>query len=121
MFQSNYINKAVMEVEPDEAGSNPSIGYQCLRNDITDNAAHIWTCPVIKCWSKLAMSQCSSKQNYKEKSCNYSLRKMHFSPISPMKMFLSMLKLAWEPNDVIVYIVIKRYEAKTRLFEFFIK
>jgi len=38
-----------------------------------------------------------------------------------MKMFLSMLKLAWEPNDVIVYIVIKRYEAKTRLFEFFIK
>ena len=111
MFQSNYINKAVMEVEPDEAGSNPSIGYQCLRNDITDNAAHIWTCPVIKCWSKLAMSQCSSKQNYKEKSCNYSLRKMHFSPISPMKMFLSMLKLAWEPNvnDVTVYIVIKRF------------
>jgi hypothetical protein len=57
------------------------------------------------------MSQCSSKQNYKEKSCNYSLRKMHFSPISPMKMFLSMLKLAWEPNvnDVTVYIVIKRF------------
>ena len=109
MFQSNYINKAVMEVEPDEAGCNPRIGYQCLRNDITDNAAHIWTCLVIKCWSKLAISQCSSKQNYKEKSCNYSLRKMHFSPISPTKMFLSMLKLVWELNDVIVYIVIKRF------------
>jgi hypothetical protein len=56
MFQSNYINKAVMEVEPDEAASNPTIGYHCLRNDITDNAAHIWTCQVIKCWSKLAIS-----------------------------------------------------------------
>jgi hypothetical protein len=34
---------------------------------------------------------------------------MHFSPISPTKMFLSMLKLVWELNDVIVYIVIKRF------------
>lgn len=36
-----YIDEAIVEVKPSEAGSNPGIGLQSLLNDSTHNAGGI--------------------------------------------------------------------------------
>lgn len=53
--QDTYIDKAVMEMKPNKAGTNSGIALQRIVDDTTDDARHVWTCFIIKCWGKLSM------------------------------------------------------------------
>lgn len=50
-----YIDKAVMEVKPNEASANSGICRQSLFDDSTYDVGHVWTRCIIECWTQLAM------------------------------------------------------------------
>ena len=50
-----YIDKAVMEMKPNEATANSGICQQSLFDDSTYDVGHVWTRCIIECWTQLAM------------------------------------------------------------------
>ena len=50
-----YINKTVMEMKPDEAGTDPDIGRERFLKHILDNVQYIRACGRIKRWRKLSL------------------------------------------------------------------
>ena len=51
-----YVNKAVMEMKPDEAGANANIGHKSIHKNVTYNVRNIRAALTVKVWSELSLS-----------------------------------------------------------------
>lgn len=66
-----YINEAVMEMKPVEAGIDPGISKHGLQDDFSYDKGDIWASLVVKCRRELSIAQLPSDQNCRDQTSHY--------------------------------------------------
>lgn len=79
-WKSKYVDKAVMKMKPDEAGSDSDIGIESILKNTQNDVWCIRACGVVKIWRKLSLRWWFVKHKREKDSCCKKITKRRHFP-----------------------------------------